>query len=133
MRPVEAQPVAHRATQQLIHRDAERLRLDVHQGVLDGGDRLLVDAVGGLAGQAVQEGGDLLDRPRVHADQPLAQPPDDAAQALGAEILHELRPADQAVVGGDLQEREIPPAGVAVQVLDLDDAHDVPLRVLGML
>ncbi len=131
MRPVEPQPVAHRAAEQLVHRNAERLCLDVDEGVLDRGDRLLVDAVGGLPGQAVQEGGDLLDWPRIHADQPLAQSPDDAAQALGAEILHELRPADQAVVGGDLQEREIPPAGVAVQVLDFGDPHDVLLRRCG--
>ena len=77
----------------------KRLGLEVDQRVLDRGDRLLVDAARRLAGHAVQEGGDLLDRPRVHADQPLAQPADDAGQALGAVSLHELRPADQALVG----------------------------------
>jgi hypothetical protein len=86
------------------------LRLDVDESVFDGGDRLLVNAVGGLAGQAVQEGGNFLDRSRIYTNQPLTQSPDDATHAFGAEILHELRPADQTVVGGDFQEREITPA-----------------------
>jgi hypothetical protein len=100
------QPVAHRAAQQLIHWNAERLRLDVDKGVFDGGDRLMVDAVWGLACQAMQKRSDFLDWPRIHANQPLAQSLNDATQALGAEIFQKLGPGDQAVVGGDLQERE---------------------------
>jgi hypothetical protein len=77
----------------------------------------------GLPGQPVQERGDLLHRPRVHADDPLAQLLDDGAEPLGAEILQEFRPADQTIVGRDLQEGKVAPAGGAVQVLDLGDVH----------
>ena len=40
MRPVDLQPVAERAAEQLVDRHAQRLGLDVDQRVLDRGDRL---------------------------------------------------------------------------------------------
>src|SRR5208337_694431 len=43
--------------------------------------------------------------------------------SAGAVALQILRPADQTVIGGDLQEGEIAPARVAMQVLDRGDTH----------
>ena len=50
---------------------------------------------------------------------------DDGRQACAAISLVVFGPADDAIVGGDLEEREIPPPRIAVQVLDLDDLHGV--------
>ena len=125
-----------------LYDELQRDSLDLHTFFEMAGEKSaeqhedILDAVAELVGVGMlraSEGGDFFDRSRIHADQSLAQSPDDATQALGTEILHELGPADQAFVGGDLQKREIPPAGVAVKVLDFDDAHDVPLRVTAML
>src|SRR3984957_11820062 len=124
MRPIQPQPLADRAAEKFVHRNVQCFGFDVDQRVLDRGNGLLVDAVRGLTGQAVQESGDFLHGPRVHANQALAQSGDDSGEALGAEIFHEFGPADQAVRGGDLQKREVTPAGVAVQWLDFSDAHE---------
>src|SRR5271154_5680435 len=65
-----------------------------------------------------------LDRPRVLPnEETLGELQDDAGQPLRAIALHIFRPADDALVGGDLQKRVDPPAGVAVQIFDLDDLH----------
>ena len=53
MRPVEPDALAHRAAQQLVDRDAERLRLDVEERVLDRADRLLDHAAARLAAERV--------------------------------------------------------------------------------
>ena len=124
MRPVDLQPVADRPAEHLVDRHAERLGLDVDQRVLDRGDRHRVDAAGGLPGRGVEIGRVALDRPRVLPDQPLAELADDAGQPLRAIALHVFRPADDALVGGDLQKRIDPPAGVAMQVFDRGDFHD---------
>jgi hypothetical protein len=124
MRPVDLQPVAHRAAEHLIDRHAERLRLDVDKRILDRRDRHLVDAARRLPRRGVEQGRDRLDRTRVAADQePLGELLDHAGQALGAIAFHVFRPADDALVGGDLQKGIDPPAGVAMQVFDLGDFH----------
>src|SRR5690348_3958747 len=123
MRPVDLQPIAEGAAQHLVYRDAERFRLDVDQRVLDRGDRLGVDAAGGLDRCRVKLLRDPLDRPRVLPDQPLAKSFDYRAEAERAVTLHELRPADDALVGADLYKRAYPPPGVAVEGLDLGDFH----------
>jgi hypothetical protein len=54
MRPVDRNAVAQLAAEQLVDRHAERLTLDVQEGVLDGGDRLAHHAaarLGRLGGQ----------------------------------------------------------------------------------
>ena len=124
MRPVEPQSVAHRAAQHLVDRHPQGLGLDVDERVFDRRDRHLVDAARRLPGRRIEPRGDALDRARVVADQrALGELVDDRAQPLRAIALHVFRPADKALVGGDLQKRVDPPAGVAMQVFDLDDLH----------
>src|SRR5579862_3782009 len=123
MRPVDLQPVADRAAEQFVDRDAQGLRLDVDERVLDRRDRHLVDAARRLPRRGVERRRDALDRPRVLANEVLGQFADDRREALRAIALHVFRPADEALVGGDLEERIDPPAGVAVQILYFDDFH----------
>ena len=123
MRPVQQQPVADRAAEHFIDRHAQCLRLDIDQRVLDRGDRHRVDAAGGLPRRRVEIGRVALDRARVLADQALGHFPDDPGQPLRAIPLHVFRPADDALVGRDLEKRIDPPPGIAVQVFDLDDFH----------
>jgi hypothetical protein len=61
-----------------------------------------------------------LDRPRILSDQKALG---DCAQSLCAIALHVFRPADDSLIGGDLQKRIDPPAGIAMQDFDLDDLH----------
>ena len=64
-----------------------------------------------------------LDRARVLADQHRREPLDDLGHAQPAEALVVLAPADQSLVGRDLQEIERPPAAVGVQRLNRRDLH----------
>ena len=123
MRPVQRQPVAHRAAEQRIDRHAQRLRLDVEQRVLDRRHRLLVDAARRLARHGIIGRGDPFDRPRIHADQALRQAADHGGKTRAAVAFVVFGPADDAIVGGDLEKRKVAPAGVAVQILDPDNFH----------
>ena len=123
MRPVDRDAFPDRPTEQRAHRHAIRLAGDIQQRVLDRRDRLLVQPAARLPRQHVQMLRDLLEAPRVAPDQHRRQPVDHVRQAGTAKTLVELRPADDAVVGGDLQEREHPPAGIGLHRLDLGDLH----------
>ena len=123
MRPVEPDALAHRAAQQLVDRDAERLGLDVEQRVLDRADRLLHHPAAGLAADRVEQRRHRLVGARVLADHDRRQMLDRGGDALAAEGFVVLAPADQPVVGGDLEEIEIAVAGVRMQALERSDLH----------
>ena len=129
MRPVELQSVAYRAAQHFIDRHAQRLGLDVDERVLDRRNRHLVDAASRLPAGRVEIGAVALDRPRVLADEPLRHFADDLGQPLRAVAFHVFGPTDDAVVGGDLQKRIDPPAGIAMQVFDFGNLHRRFLRL----
>ena len=124
-RPVDRHAVAHRAAEQFVDRHAERLALDVEAGVLDRRDRVGVQSACGRARGGVERRVDPPDVARVLADQSCSEPADDLRHAAAAAFV-ELRPADDAFVGGDLQERIGVPAAVGVEVLELDDFHGLP-------
>ena len=121
MRPVDLHPVTHRPAEQRMHRQADRLALDIPQRHLDGGIGALVQPAGRLDGLLVELGCDLLHRQRIPADQLFADGADHPAQRLAAAALVELRPTDQTRIGGDLEEREMPGRRGRVQVLDGGD------------
>ena len=123
VRPVETDALAHRPAQHGVHGQAERLRLDVEQRVLDGADRLLDDAAAGLPPDRVEQGDDCLVRRRILADDLRREAVDHGGHAEAAERFVVLAPADQALVGADFQEIEVTLAGVRVQMLDLRDLH----------
>src|SRR5712691_11175073 len=88
MRPVEEEPVADRPAEQLIDRDAQGLCLDVDERILDGADRLGIEPAGRLPRCGVEQRRDALHGPRVLTDETLAEPLDNAAEALRAITLH---------------------------------------------
>ena len=83
MRPVERDRVPRRAAVELRDRDAERLALEIEEGVLDPADRLLHDRARALAGPAVEVPVDRLDRTWVAADDEGRQVGDHAGEAVG--------------------------------------------------
>ena len=131
MRPIDRDPFAHRSAKQFVHRHAECLPLDVQQCVLDRCDGARIDATGGLHLTDPQRRGDLLHRARIRADQRLRQAADYAGEAAAAIGLGVFGPADNAIVSGDLEERERAPAGVAMQVIDAGDLHADFLQAYG--
>ncbi len=109
VRPVDAQAVADLAAEQFVAWHAERLGLDVEQRVLDRAERLADDAAGAGPGDAAQILADVLVVHRRLADQAMGELFDDRGDARRAEILVELAPADDAVLGCDFQEEVIAP------------------------
>ena len=118
MRPVDPEPVAHLAAEQLVARHAERLGLGVEERVLDGAERLGDHAAGAGPGGAVEVGIDALVLADRLADDARGQPMDHGADAGRAEALRELAPADDAAVGGELDEMVVAPARIAAERLD---------------
>ncbi len=125
VRPVERDRVPRRAAIELRDRDAERLALEVEEGVLDPADRLLHDRARALAGPAVEVPVDRLDRAWVAADDEGRQVGDHACEAGGRAVrVGHLRPADEPVLGRRLDEQPRPPAGVARQRLERGELHE---------
>ena len=85
--------------------------------------RLGDDAAGSRPRGAVELGIDALVLADRLADDARRQPLDDGADARRAEALVELAPADDAVVGGELDEMVVAPARIAGQRLDALDLH----------
>ena len=123
MRPVEPEPLALGSAEQLVHRDAEGARLRVEQRVLDGGDGLLDHPAGRLPAHGVERGDDGLAGARVPADHEGGQAVDGRGDAGATERLVVLTPADDAVIGGELEEVEDALAGIGVQVLEARHLH----------
>ena len=69
VRPVQPDPIAHRAAEQLVDRHAERLGLDVPQRQLDAGDRLVRTAAEVLPRARSMSQYSRSHRPRILADQ----------------------------------------------------------------
>ena len=123
VRPVEADALADRAAEQLVDGHTEGPGLEIEQGVLDGTQRLLDDAARGLPAHRVEPGADRLVRPGIVADHLGGEPVDDRGDAEAAERLVVLAPADQPVVGRELEEVEVALTGIGVQMLDPGDLH----------
>ena len=129
MRPVEIKPVAERPAEQRANRHAQRLRLDVEAGVLDGGDGLIVEPASGETRQGMQGRGNPADRARVHADDKRLESAQQIADAADAEPFRVFGPADKTIVGRDLEKGQSAPTGVRVKVFQLDDFHaPTPIR-----
>ena len=128
MRPVDRNAIADRPAEQGTDRYAIGLAGHVEQCVLDRRDRLLIDAAARLAGEHVQVLRDLFVAERVAADQHRREAADHIRQADRAEALVELGPANDAIVGGDLEEGEHAPAGIGLERFNVFDLHPLPLE-----
>ena len=124
VRPVDVDVVARRPAEELVDGNAERLRLEVEQRVLDPADRLLDHRARALARRAEEIPDDPLDRARVAPDDERGEILDDAGEAARRAVrVGDLGPADSAVVGRGLEEDPGTPARVAVERLELRDFH----------
>src|SRR6185437_1816394 len=86
-------------------------------------DRLLVQSPARLPCQHVQVLSDLVVAAWIAADQHRRQAVYYVRQADAAEALIELGPADDPVIGHDLEKGEHPPAGIGLQCLHLSNLH----------
>ena len=81
VRPVHLDIIPRRAAEQLVDGNAERLRLQIEQGVLDPADRLLDNRARTLSRRAKEIPDDALDRARLAPDDERLQILDDAREA----------------------------------------------------
>ena len=123
MRPIHPDTVAQLAAEKRAARHAERLRLCVEQRILDGPEPLADDAASGRPGQAIELDIDPLVIEDGLPDDAAGEPLDDGADAGRTEALVELAPTDDPILGRQLQEVVIPPAGIAAKNLKARDPH----------
>ena len=123
VRPVDRHRVAMAAAEEVVHRDAERLRLRVEQRVLDRAERLAAQAVRRRPRGRRERAADRLVVVHVAPGQPLGVAPDDRREAGRPEALVELAPAHDAGVRDELEEVVRAPAAVAGQRLEALDPH----------
>jgi hypothetical protein len=115
---VDARLGARRPAQQLVDRHVERLALDVPQGDVDRRDGGVLGQAGEVA-EAVHHVPVMLDGEGVLALQVLGEAADAGAGGLDVAPGARLAVADDALVGGDADEHELP----HVQGLDFADLH----------
>ena len=130
MRPVQADLLADRSAEQLVHRYAQRPGLDVDQRVLDRRNGLLSDAALRGAATRIQPGRDRLIAAGVLSDQDRRQAADHGGHTVTARAFVVFAPADNARVGGDLEEVEVAPDAVGMQRLDAVYLHVVSPMML---
>ena len=121
VRPVHPDTVAHLAAEQVVAGHAERLGLDVKQRVLDRADRQRHHAAGGGPRRGKQLRVDPLMLVSVLADHARRKPLDRSRHAGRAKTFVVLAPADDTVLGHDLDEVVVAPAGVAGERFDASD------------
>jgi hypothetical protein len=127
MRPVHRDRLAGRPPEELVHRDPERLRLEVEERVLDARQGLRDHGAGTLPSRSVEVPVDCLDGPRVPSHDERREVLDDSREAAGRAVrIGDLSPADEAVVGRRLEEDPRTPAGVAEERLERGDSHGRP-------
>src|SRR6266511_2416166 len=124
VRPVDLDVIAGWPSEELVDGNAERLRFEVEQRVLDAADRLLNHRARALPRRAEEIPDDALDRARVATDDVGREILNDASEpARRAVRVGDLRPADGAVVRRRLEEDPRAPTGVAEERFDLCDLH----------
>ena len=118
MRPVDANAVAYLAAEQFVAGHAEMLGLGVEQGVFDRAQCLRNHAAGRRPRRREQLRIDPLVLKHVLPDHAHRKALDRGANAGRAETLVEFAPADDAVVGRELDEMVVSPAGIAGKKFD---------------
>src|SRR5206468_4477390 len=126
VRPVQTHAVAERPAEQLVHRHAERLGLDIPERQLDARDGLVAHAAEGLARVSEHVPVQALDRPRILADEQMREVANAAGDAVRAAVIAALSPAHQPVIRLDADEGPGPPAAISVQRLHARDLHGCP-------
>src|SRR5215207_3653550 len=121
VRPVDPDTVADLAAQKLVARDAERLGLGVEKRVLDGAQSQGNDAAGGRPRDRIKLRVDPLVIAHRLTDDASRELLDRRADARRAKTFVVLAPADDAVLGGDLDEVVVAEARIGGERLDRPD------------
>ena len=134
VRPVDPDAVADLAAQKLVAGDAQRLGLGVQKRVLDGAQGEGNDAAGGRPRDRIELRVDPLVIADRLADDAGRELLDGGADARRAEAFVVLAPADDAVLGGDLDEVVVAEARIGGERLDRTDLgidlhRDAPLML----
>ena len=103
-----------RAAQQLVDRHSERLAANIPQRLIDARYRGSHHRTGAIEGVNVHRLPDVLDLHRIRADQKVAEIVDAGHDGAGFAFERALAPADQALVGFELDEY-VGPVGVRRQ------------------
>ena len=115
--------VAHLAAEQLMDRHAEALAEDVPAGDLDCGDHRAMD-VAAIERNAVEHAlGERVDAARILSDRQVLQFMDAGLGRLDEAVQRAFADAVNALVGMDLDEEPVLPAGADGEGLDLGDLH----------
>ncbi|MCY1368989.1 hypothetical protein D9M69_560030 [compost metagenome] len=102
---IGADTLAHRAAEQLMHRHAEVLALDVPEGLVDAGDGAHQHRAATVEAAAVHDVPQVLDVARVLADQIVGKLVDGGRHRVRPALYHRLAPAADADIGIDAQEQ----------------------------
>src|SRR6218665_3196601 len=97
-------PVPHQAAEQLVYRDAERLALDVPQGLIDAGDGAHEDRSATVKARTLHHLPAVIDACRVLPDQVRLQFMHCRLNGARMAFDHRFAPADEALVRLDAQE-----------------------------
>ena len=100
---VDLDPLLHGAAQQLVHRHAEHLALDVPQRLIDAGNGAHEHRTAPVERAAVQGLPQMLDGERILADEHVGKLPDSGGHRGGTPFHDRLTPPANALVGFDLQ------------------------------
>ena len=123
VRPVRPDPVADRAAEQRVGREARRLAREVDARVLDRRDGLRHQAAGADPRHRPQVTGQPRERLGIAAEDVRRQRLDDAGEPGAPRRLEVLRPADEAGVGLQPEVGDRPPAPVGVHGPETGDSH----------
>ena len=103
VRPICRKPIAHRAAEQLEHRNAERLCLDIKTRIFNGGVSLRNHSTSRGPGVGIKPGADLSDFPWILPYQLAGDFSDHAGQARTRPAFAKFGPPDQSAVGCNLE------------------------------
>src|SRR6185312_6781866 len=123
MGPVNLHIVPHRAAEERIHRDSARLGCDVDTGVLDRGDRLMIEPSRGELSHRVQLGGEPREGARVASGHEGTEREDHLGERGAPGSLREFRPPGDSFIRENLEKGERPPAPIGAEYPELADAH----------
>src|SRR5215207_1012946 len=123
VRPIDGNDIPLLPAKQVVDGHAQGLGFGVQQRVLDGTERLGAQSIRGGSRGSRKGGIEALMVVYRLADQSVSVPLNDGREPGGAEGLVEFAPADDPVIGDELEKVIVTPSGIAGQRFDPLDSH----------
>src|SRR5215203_2845219 len=127
MRPIDGNDVPLLPAKQVVDGHAQCLGFGVQQRIFDGTERLGAQSVRSGSRGSRKDGIEALMVVYRLADQSVSIPLDDGREPGGPEGLVEFAPADDPVVGDELEKVIVTPSGIAGQRFYPLDSHRLEL------